>query len=242
MDICVAPSTEEAFGLAVVEALAAGLPVLHVTCPAIDELPQSEAPGAHRIGPGAPELTAALRAHAARGAERLPVPPAVHRYAITRTAGQLMDLYAELYATEGRADRAGKPRRLRRGDRFDAPTGTAPHRPAGAPAAAPPCPVGSVPGAPAAAPCAAGPSQPAPVAGGVDPRPVRAPAPAPPRPGEPLPPASAANRANRRPGVADGPPPRAAGRPAPRTPGAEGATAAQPRRPARPYARKNAKR
>lgn len=49
MDVFVSPSREEAFGLAVVEALAAGLPVLHVTCPAIDDLPADQAPGARRI-------------------------------------------------------------------------------------------------------------------------------------------------------------------------------------------------
>ncbi|WEV24611.1 glycosyltransferase [Streptomyces sp. 71268] len=98
MDVCVSPSTEEAFGLAVLEALAAGLPVIHVTCPAIDELPLADAPGAQRVGPSTPELTAALRAHAARGAQRLPVPPAVRRYAIERTADQLMSLYARLHA------------------------------------------------------------------------------------------------------------------------------------------------
>ncbi|QNJ39340.1 glycosyltransferase [Streptomyces buecherae] len=98
MDVCVSPSTEEAFGLAVLEALAAGLPVIHVTCPAIDELPLADAPGAQRVGPSTPELTAALRAHAARGARRLPVPPAVRRYAIERTADQLLSLYARLHA------------------------------------------------------------------------------------------------------------------------------------------------
>ncbi|MFD5000806.1 glycosyltransferase [Streptomyces buecherae] len=98
MDVCVSPSTEEAFGLAVLEALAAGLPVIHVTCPAIDELPLADAPGAQRVGPSTPELTAALRAHAARGAHRLPVPPAVRRYAIERTADQLLSLYARLHA------------------------------------------------------------------------------------------------------------------------------------------------
>lgn len=109
MDVCVAPSTEEAFGLAVVEALAAGLPVLHVTCPAIDELPLADAPGARRIGPGAPHLTVALRECATRGPGRLPVPPAVHRYAITRTAGQLLNLYQRLHTGAGSVGRAGPP-------------------------------------------------------------------------------------------------------------------------------------
>ncbi|NUS85989.1 MAG: glycosyltransferase, partial [Streptomyces sp.] len=56
MDVFVAPSAEEAFGLAALEALAAGLPVLHGVCPALDELPPGAVPGARRIGPGAAAL------------------------------------------------------------------------------------------------------------------------------------------------------------------------------------------
>ncbi|MFD8291525.1 glycosyltransferase [Streptomyces lavendulae] len=94
MDVFVSPSKEEAFGLAVVEALAAGLPVLHVTCPAIDDLPADRAPGARRIGPGTEELVAALRGQMEAGARRLPAPPVVRRYDIARTAAQLLDVYA----------------------------------------------------------------------------------------------------------------------------------------------------
>lgn len=86
MDVFVSPSREEAFGLAVVEALAAGLPVLHVTCPAVDDLPADEAPGARRIGPGTEELVAALRGHMEAGARRLPPPPVVRRYDIAGSA------------------------------------------------------------------------------------------------------------------------------------------------------------
>lgn len=97
MDVLVSPSPEEAFGLAVLEALAAGLPVLHVSCPAIDELPENEAPGAHRIGAGPQPLTETLRDHHRAWAfgrpARLPVPAAVARYDIARSAGQLMALY-----------------------------------------------------------------------------------------------------------------------------------------------------
>ncbi|MFE0005973.1 glycosyltransferase, partial [Streptomyces erythrochromogenes] len=93
MDVFVSPSREEAFGLAVVEALAAGLPVLHVTCPAIDDLPAAEAPGARRIGTGTEELVAALRGHMEAGARRLPPPPVVRRYDIARSARRLLDVY-----------------------------------------------------------------------------------------------------------------------------------------------------
>jgi glycosyltransferase involved in cell wall biosynthesis len=45
MDLLVSPSASETFGLAVLEGLAAGLPVLYRACPALDELPAA-VPGA----------------------------------------------------------------------------------------------------------------------------------------------------------------------------------------------------
>lgn len=98
MDVLVSPSAEEAFGLAAVEALAAGLPVLHAVCPALDELPASAAPGARRVGAHPPALAAALRELATVGARRLPVPAAVDRYDINRGAARLMALYTRTAA------------------------------------------------------------------------------------------------------------------------------------------------
>lgn len=94
MDVFVSVAREETFGLASVEALAAGLPVLHVTCPAIEDLPAGDAPGARRIGTQPHDLGSALHEQRRSGTGRLPVPAAVDRYHIAHTADRVMGLYA----------------------------------------------------------------------------------------------------------------------------------------------------
>ncbi|WP_409059452.1 glycosyltransferase [Streptomyces sp. SYP-A7185] len=93
MDVLASPSPEEAFGLAVVEGLAAGLPVLYVRCPAVEDLPPEAAAGAERV-PGDPDsfARALLRAREAGRGQRLPREAARH-YDITRSAAQLMHVY-----------------------------------------------------------------------------------------------------------------------------------------------------
>ncbi|MEV5501288.1 glycosyltransferase [Nonomuraea fuscirosea] len=94
MDVLAAPSAEEAFGLAVVEALAAGLPVLYGACPAVEDLPPGAAPGARRVAPD--RLATELAALAARPPERLPPPEAVRCYDVRHQADRLESLYLRL--------------------------------------------------------------------------------------------------------------------------------------------------
>ncbi|MGW3939087.1 glycosyltransferase [Streptomyces phaeochromogenes] len=93
MDTLASPSAEEAFGLAVVEALAAGLPVLYVSCPAVDDLPPSAAPFARRVQGGADSFVRALRQVRAQGPGPRSAPEAAHHYSIARSADRLMDIY-----------------------------------------------------------------------------------------------------------------------------------------------------
>ncbi|MEV0111681.1 glycosyltransferase [Streptomyces sp. NPDC050844] len=108
MDVLASPSPEEAFGLAVVEGLAAGLPVLYVRCPAVEDLPPGASGGALRVQ-GGPEsfARALLRARDAGPRPRLPL-DAAHHYSITRSADQLMRVYET--AAAGPSPRRPTPR------------------------------------------------------------------------------------------------------------------------------------
>ena len=98
MDMLVAPSAEETFGLAVVEGLAAGLPVIYAACPALDDLPRGSVPGAHRLPPEPGAMRRVLATAVQRGPHRLPVPAGLERFDIARTTGLITDVYRRVTA------------------------------------------------------------------------------------------------------------------------------------------------
>ncbi|MEU9129749.1 glycosyltransferase [Kitasatospora sp. NPDC048540] len=108
IDVLAAPSAEETFGLTVLEALAAGLPVRHSACPALDGLGPQAAPEAVRLPSEPAAYAAALRELWSRRSAALPQPPAVRHYDITRIAAELGALYDRLAPP---ADTAGRRRR-----------------------------------------------------------------------------------------------------------------------------------
>ncbi|MGW7378401.1 glycosyltransferase [Streptomyces sp. NPDC054794] len=98
MDVLASPSPEEAFGLAVVEALAAGLPVRYASCPAVEDLPPAAAPDARRVRGGPDEYARALAATHTAGPGPRTAPDAARHYCVTRSAARLMDVYTAAVA------------------------------------------------------------------------------------------------------------------------------------------------
>ncbi|GEC07233.1 glycosyl transferase [Streptomyces spinoverrucosus] len=101
LDVVAAPGTDETFGLAVLEALAAGLPVLYTSAPALADLPPDAAPGAQRLASGAETFARELLRLRTAGPGERAVPDAVRHYSIESTARQLMDVYTAALAAGG---------------------------------------------------------------------------------------------------------------------------------------------
>jgi glycosyltransferase involved in cell wall biosynthesis len=94
MDLLASPSTEEAFGLAAVEALASGLPVLYASCPAIEDVRPSPAADARCVRGGPEAYARAMAEVRAAGARPRRASEVAHHYSITHCAARLTDVYA----------------------------------------------------------------------------------------------------------------------------------------------------
>jgi glycosyltransferase involved in cell wall biosynthesis len=97
IDVFASPSPQETFGIAVIEALATGLPVVYVSCPPLEARPDAPA----RRVPGTPEaLRDALReALDRRGRARAAVPDVVAEHDVDRVAGALDELYSRVWSS-----------------------------------------------------------------------------------------------------------------------------------------------
>ena len=97
LDLFVASSAQETFGLSVLEALANGAPALYTTCPALEGL---DVGSRARQVPGTVEgMRAALADEVAAGhRERVAVPAVEAEYGIAAVAARIDDLYESLAA------------------------------------------------------------------------------------------------------------------------------------------------
>ena len=105
-DLYVAASVQETFGLAVLEAMASGLPVIYTVCPALDGIQTSQA----RQVPGTVEaLRAEIRKAVEAGPQRRKPDSAVFdRYSMGSVVRRIDDLYEQILA--GRRRQGGRRR------------------------------------------------------------------------------------------------------------------------------------
>jgi glycosyltransferase involved in cell wall biosynthesis len=106
LDLFIASSEQETFGLSVLEALANGIPALYTTCPALDGIETERA----RQIPGDDErMRAEIAAEMAGGRRpRQGVPAIGERYGIEAVTRRIDDLYERLMAVRSRARHNGR--------------------------------------------------------------------------------------------------------------------------------------
>jgi glycosyltransferase involved in cell wall biosynthesis len=101
LDLFVASSSQETFGLSVLEALANGLPAVYTVCPALDDVATDRA---RRVDGTVAALRAELEAQMGRPpSPRDPAPEVQERYSIETVSARIDDLYERVVAGSGRA-------------------------------------------------------------------------------------------------------------------------------------------
>jgi glycosyltransferase involved in cell wall biosynthesis len=101
LDLFAASSSQETFGLSILEALANGLPALYTVCPALDDVPSSRAV---RVDGTVAALRAELAAQLRRPpGPREPAPEIREHYGIESVSTQIDDLYERVVARSGGA-------------------------------------------------------------------------------------------------------------------------------------------
>jgi glycosyltransferase involved in cell wall biosynthesis len=108
MDLFVASSAQETFGLSVLEALGNGAPVLYTTCPALSGLDVSRA---RQVPSTVPVLREAMAAEVQAGQrDRLPEPAVEKTYGIQAVTSSIDDLYDQLAARRNWRTRSRRAR------------------------------------------------------------------------------------------------------------------------------------
>jgi glycosyltransferase involved in cell wall biosynthesis len=99
-DLYVACSVQETFGLAVLEAMASGLPVIYTVCPALDGIATSQA---RPVAGNAEAMRAEIRKSIEAGPQpRKPDSAVFDRYGMESVARRIDDLYEQILARRGR--------------------------------------------------------------------------------------------------------------------------------------------
>ena len=118
-DLYVAASEQETFGLAVLEALASGLPVLYTTCPALDGISTERA---RQVNGTVAALRDEIRSEMQVGPRPRQVPPEVFDlYGMQSVVGKIDDLYEEVLAAQPRRAERALSRRTAEGPLLSVP-------------------------------------------------------------------------------------------------------------------------